>query len=203
VEVAAGPPCRIELVPIAAIVVLSNATVCCPPAPLQCARLAAQVCRDDVAKRVFLGQVPARRQVHSLWVPNINWLAICSGIIRDTIRWGLCTDQRPLIGAIVAHCFVADLHLKGTEMMCCDLMLKLGNLSSRISRTDGLFAIASSTPISSPPSVQTVVVPRASNRFTQVAVTVRACEEQSHQSTATTHGCHGKGNQKLKAERLC
>jgi len=124
-------------------------------------------------------------------VPNINWLAICSGIIRDTIRWGLCTDQRPLIGAIITHCCVADLHLKGTEMMCCDHMLELGNLSSCIRRTDGFFAIASRTPISSPPSIQAIVVTRASNRLTQVAVTVRACEEQAQQSTTTTHGCHG------------
>jgi len=195
VEIVAVPPCRIDLVPVATVVVLAHAAVCCPPAPLQRARLAAQVCRDDVAKLVCLGQVPARRQVHSLWVPNINWLAIRSGIIRNAICWGLRTDQGPLIGAVVAHCFVADLHLKMAEMMCCDHMLKLGNLSTRVSRTDGFFAVASRTPISSPPSIQTVVVPRASNRLTQVAVTMRACEEHSHQSTTTTHGCHGAGNE--------
>jgi len=191
VEVVAVPPCRIDLVPIAAIVIRANAAVCCPPAPLQCARLAAQVRRDDVAKAVWVAA--ARWQVEALWVPNINRLAIFSGIIRNAIRWGLCTHQRPRIGATVTHCSVADLHLKVTEMMCCDHMLKLGNLSTRISRTDGFFAVASRTKFRA--VHQTVVVPRASYGLTQVAVTTRACEEQSHQSTGTTHGCHCVCNQ--------
>jgi len=197
-EVVAPPPCRIDLVPVAAIVVLAHSAVSCPPAPLQRARLAAQARRDDVAKLVCLGQVSARRQVHALWVPNINWLAVCAGIVRDTIRWGLCTDQGPRIVAIVTHCFVADLHLKVTEMMCCDHMLKLDNLSSRIRRTDGSFAVPSRTPTSSPPSIQTVVVASTSNRLAQVAVTVRACEEQGHQSTTEMHGCHG-----ARREEIC
>jgi len=124
-------------------------------------------------------------------VPNINWLAIGSGIIRNAIRWGLCTNQLPLTGAIITHCCVADRHLKVTEMVCCDHMLKLDNLSTRVSRSDGFFAVATRTPISLPPSIQAVVVPRASNRLTQVAVTVRewitGYEEQSLQ-------CHGVRN---------
>jgi len=170
-----APPCRVDLVPVAAIIVLADAAVCCPPAPLQCARLAAQVRRDDVAKSVCLGQVSARWQVEALWVPNINWLAICSGIIRNAIRWGLCTDQSPHIGAIVTHCCVADCHLKVTEMVCRDHMLKLDNLSTRVSRSDGSFAITARTPSSLPPSIHAVVIPRASNGHTQVAVTMRAC----------------------------
>jgi len=189
----AVPACRVHLVPVAAVVVRANVTVCCPPLPLQCARFAAQTRRNDVAKLAVC--ISARWQVVALWVPNINRLAVCPGIIRNAIRWGLCTNQSPRIGAVITHCSVADLHLRVTEMMCCDGDLKLGNLSSRVSRTDGTFAVSSRTPISCPPSIHAIVIPRASQRHVQVAVTLRACitgcEEQSHQSTATMHGCHG------------
>merc|ERR1719476_711932 len=144
--VVAVPPCRIDLVPVAAIIVLADAAVCCPPAPLQCARLAAQVRRDNVAKAVWLRA--ARWQVEALWVPNINRLAIFSGIIRNAIRWGLCTNQFPFIGAVITHCCVADRHLEVTEMMCCDHMLKFDNLSTRVSRSDCFFAVDTPTPIS-------------------------------------------------------
>jgi len=194
----AVPPCRADLVPVAAIIVLPDGTVCCPPVPLQCARLAAQVRRDNVAKSVCLGQVSARWQVEALRVSNINRLAIRSRIIRNAIcRW-LCTHQRPRGGAIATRCCVADLHLKVTEMVCSDHMPKLNNLSTCISCSDGSFAVAAPTPSSLPPSKHAVVIPRASNRHTYVAVTVSACitsyEEQSLQSTATMHGCHGVRN---------
>jgi len=194
-EIAAGPPCRVQLVPEAAIVVLPEAAVCCPPVPLQCARLTAQVRWDNVPKFVCLRQVSARWQVEALRVPSINRLAIAAGIIRNAIRWGLCTNQRPHIGAIITHCCVADRHLKVTEMVRCDHVLKLGNLPTRVSRSDGFFAVATRTPLSLPPSIQAIVVPRASNWLTQVAVTAHACmtshEEQNIQSTATAHGCYG------------
>jgi len=174
-EIVAVPPCLLQLVVIATIVVLPEPTVTCPPAPLQCARLAAQVRWDDVAKLVCLS-ASARWQVEALWVPNINRLAVRVGIIRNATRRGLCTNQLHHIGAIIAHCCVADRHLKVTEMVCCDPMLKLGDLSRRVSGTDGFFAVASRTPISLPPSIQAIVIPRASNWLTQIAVTVRTCK---------------------------
>jgi len=171
-EIVAVPPCLLELVPIAAVVVLPEAAVAGPPAPLQCARLALQVRRDNVAKFVCLRAAMARWQVEALWVPLINRLTICSGIIRNAIRCGLCTNQPPSIGASITRCCVADRHLKVTVVVCCDLMPELDHLSTRIGRSDGFFAIATPTPFCSPSSIQAVVVPRASNRRTQVAVTV-------------------------------
>jgi len=170
-EGVAVPPCLLELVPIAAVVILPEPAVSGPPAPLQCARFAAQVRRDDEAKLVCLGQISARRQVEALWVPLINRLAVCSGIIRNAIRWGLCTNQFPSIGASIARCCVADRHLNVTVVVCCDLMPELDHLSTRIGRSDGFLAIATPTPFCSPASIQAIVVPRASSRRTQVAVT--------------------------------
>jgi len=138
-EIVAVPPCLLELVPIAAVVVLPEPAVSCPPAPLQCARLATQVRRDNVAKLVCLGQTSARWQVEALWVPLINRLAVCSGIIRNAIRWGLCANQRPNIGATITRCCVADRHLKVTVVVCCDLVPELHHLSTRIGRSDGFF----------------------------------------------------------------
>jgi len=138
-ESGGGPPCRIQLVPVASIIILPHAAVRCPPAPLQSARLAAQVCRDLVAKCIRLGKVSAGWQVEALWVPDINRLAIGPSIVRNAVSFRLCTNQRPLIGALVAHCCVANLHLKVTEVVCCDHMLKLCNLSTCVSRTDGFF----------------------------------------------------------------
>jgi len=92
-------------------------------------------------------------------------------------------------------------------MVCRDPVLELGNLPTRVSRTDGFFAVATRTPISLPPSIQAIVIPRASNRLTQIAVTVRAGvpvdEEQSYQSTAAMHGCHGVNNGTRVARCLC
>jgi len=139
VEVVAVPPCLADLVPVAAIIVRPDAAVCCPPAPLHCALLALQVRRDDVAKSVCLGQVSARWQMEALWVQSINRLAICSGIVRNTIRRGLCTNQPVLIGAIVTRCCIADRHLKVTEVMGCDHMPELDHLSTRVGRSNGFF----------------------------------------------------------------
>jgi len=175
-EVTAVPPCLVDLFPITTIIVLANTAVCRPPAPLQCALFALQVRRDNVAKSVCLGQVSAGRQIEALWVPNINRLAISSGVVWDTIRRGLCTNQPELAVAIVTHRCIADRHLKVTEVMGCDHMSELNHLSARVSRSDGFFGIATSTPLSCPPSVQAVVIPRASNGHTQVAMTASPCE---------------------------
>jgi len=138
-EVVAVPPCLGDLVPVAPIIVLPDTAVCCPPAPLQCALLALQVRRDDVAKPVCLGRAMARWQIEALWVPSINWLAILSGIVRNAIRWGLCTNQPEWIGASVTRCCIADRHLKVTEVMGCDHMPELDHLSTRVGRSNGFF----------------------------------------------------------------
>jgi len=171
-EVVGVPPCLLELTPIAPVVVLPEPAVSCPPAPLQSARLAAQVQRDDVPELVCLGQISERWQVEALWVPNINGLAVRPRIIRNAIGCGLWTHQQPGIGASIPSCGVADPHLNVTEVVRCDLVPELHHLSSRVGGSDGFFAVATATPFCSPSSVQAVVVPRASNRRTQVTVTV-------------------------------
>lgn len=175
-EVVAVPPCLGDLVPVAAITVHPDAAICCPPAPLQSALIALQVRRDNVAKSVCLGRAMARWQMEALWVQSINRLAILSGIVRNAIRRGLCTNQPECIAASVTRCCIADRHLKVTEVMGCDHMPELDHLSTRVGRSDGFFAIATTTPLCSPPSIQAVVIPRASHGLTQVAMTASTCE---------------------------
>jgi len=169
-EIVGVPTCLVKLLPVAAVIVLPEPAVSCPPAPLQRARLAAQVRWDDVTKLVCLGQIATRRQVESLWVQRINRLAISSGIIRNAIRWGLWTHQQPRIRATIPCRCVANPHLNMTIVVRRDRMLELDHLSTRVGRSDGFFRIAAPTPFCCPPSIQAIIVPRASNWRIQVAM---------------------------------
>merc|ERR1719282_1161769 len=117
-EAVAVPPLRLDLVPVAAIVLLPDHRVSGPPTPLQYARIAAQVVWNHVTELVCLRQATFRWQVEALWVQGVNRLAICSGVVRNAIRRGLCTHQRPPGAAVVDH------HLNVTKMVGCDRMLE-------------------------------------------------------------------------------
>merc|ERR1719323_534310 len=128
-EFVAVPPLRLDLIPVAAIIILSNATVCGPPAPLQYALITAQVVWNYVTEFVCLGQAPFRWQVEALWVQGVNRLAVCSGIVRSAIRRGLCTYQVP------PGASVADPHLNVTVVVGCDRVLELDHLTTGVSRS--------------------------------------------------------------------
>merc|ERR1719422_2053807 len=86
------PPLLCDLVPVAAIILLPDRAVCDPPMPLQFAARATEIAWNNVTEFVSLGQAPSRWQVEALWVQAVNRLAICSGIVRNAIRRGLCTN---------------------------------------------------------------------------------------------------------------
>jgi len=131
-ESVAVPPLRPDLLPVAAVIPLRDHRVCGPPAPLQYL-IAAQAVWNNVTEFVCLRQAPSRWQVEALWVQVVNRLAVCSGIVRNAIRRGLCTYQRPPGASI------GDRHLNVTIMVGCDRMLELGRLTSGVSRSDGSF----------------------------------------------------------------
>jgi len=160
-EWAAVPPRRIELIPVAAIIPLRDHRVSGPPLPLQEALIAAQVRWNDVTEFVNLGPAPFRWQVEALWVQVVNRLAVRSGIVRNAIRRGLCTDQRPRAASVV------DRHLKVTKMVGCDLMLELDHLTTGVSRSDGFFSCTTT-------SVHTSILPSASCWHFEEAMAVRA-----------------------------
>jgi len=89
-------------------------------------------------------------------VQIVNRLAVCSGIVRNAIRRGLCTDQ---LGS-------AERHLNVTVMVGCDRMLELDHLTTGVSRSDGFWVTAT--------SIHAIVVPGSSDWHFKVAVTVRA-----------------------------
>jgi len=132
-ETAALPPLRLDLLPVAAIIRLRYPVVSSPPAPLQYALIAAQVGRNNVTEFLCLGQGLFRCQVEALWVQGVNRMAVCSGIVRNAIRRGLCTYQRPPGASVV------DPHLNVTMMVGCDRMLHLDHLTTGVSRSDGFF----------------------------------------------------------------
>ena len=108
------PPCLIELVPTASMIMLPEVAVPGPPAPLQYARIALKAFRDDVAEFVILQQVSARRHAESLWVPVINRLGIRAGALRNATRRRVCTspflvEAKPIIAGCLWR--VADRHL--------------------------------------------------------------------------------------------
>jgi len=148
-ECGAVPPCSIKLIPVAAIIPLRDHRVSGPPFPLQEALIAAQVGWNDVTEFVYLGPAPFRWQVEALWVQGVNRLAIRSGIVRNAIRRGLCTYQRPRAASVV------DRHLKVTIMVGCDLMLELDHLTTGVRRSDGFFSCTT-------PSIHASVLPSAS-----------------------------------------
>jgi len=156
----AVPPLRLDLVPVAAIILRPDHRVSGPPGPLQFARIAAQVGWNNVTESVCLGQAPFRWQVEALWVQGVNRLAICSGIVRNAIRRGLCTYQRPRGASVVDH------HLNVTMMVGCDRMLELGHLTTGVSRSDGFFCTAT--------SIHAIIIPSASDWHFKVAMTLRA-----------------------------
>jgi len=132
-EAVGVPPGIFELLVIAPVVILSEAAVSGPPAPLQYALVAAQIVWDNVPEFVCLGRAVARWQVEALWVPFINRLAV-SVLVRAATRKWLWTHQLHPVASVV------DRHLKVTKMVGCDLMLELDHLTTGVGRSDGFFA---------------------------------------------------------------
>jgi len=166
-KVVAVPPLRLDLIVVAAIIIRPEAAVSGPPAPLHYALIAAQILWNNVTELVCLGKATARWHVEALWVFDVNRLAILSGIVRNAIRRGLCTNQRAPIASVV------DRHLNVTKMVGCDLMLELDHLTTGVSRSDGFFA-CTRTPGSFPPSIHAIIIPSASEWLIQVAMTIGA-----------------------------
>jgi len=161
VEAVAVPPLRLDLVPIAAVVLLPDHRVSRPPAPLQHARIAAQVVWNHVTEFVCLRQAPFRWQVEAFWVQVVDRLAVCSGVVRNAIRRRLCTHQRP------PGASVADHHLNVTIMVGCDRMLELGGLTAGVSRSDGFLGTTRC-------AIHAIICPSASGWHPKVAMSMRA-----------------------------
>jgi len=63
--------------------------------------IAAQVVWNDVTEFVCLRQAPAGRQIVTVRMKRIDWLAICPGIVGTAVSGRLSALHNPLVEAAI------------------------------------------------------------------------------------------------------